>query len=118
MKKVVCSLLCLTLLFIITGCGKKCDDGYNVDGDYCVAEKENDSLLVKELVCDEDWKLEGEECVNGTMPKMGDGCEVGTTDRVGADGFCHHYKAPTVKYSCSNGALLKDNKCYEKKSMK
>ena len=49
---------------------------------------------------------------------MGDGCEVGTTDRVGADGFCHHYKAPTVKYSCSNDALLKDNKCYEKKNMK
>ena len=118
MKKIMFSLLAFTLLFVITGCGKKCDDGFYEENNMCVSEKENMDLLQETYVCDGEWHLEGTECVQGEMPKMGNGCEPGTTDRVGADGFCHHYKDATIEYSCSNNGLLKDNKCYETREMK
>ena len=48
------------------------------------------------------------------MPPIGDGCEVGTTDRIGEDGFCHHYAEPTVEKRCWGEKVLKDDKCYTK----
>ena len=118
MKKIIYSLLVCSLLLIITGCGNKCEEGYTKENDYCVSNTENADLLNISYVCDGEWHLEGTECVQGTMPTIGKGCEVGTTDRVGSDGFCHHYKDAEIVYSCNNDAILKDNKCYEKKDLK
>ena len=113
MKKIICGLLLCSLLIIITGCDN-CGDGYHKDGDYCISDVEIEELLVITYECEGEWHVEGAECVQGTMPKIGDGCEEGTTDRVGSDGFCHHYQPATIKYTCKNDAVLKDNKCYEK----
>ena len=110
-KKIVLGLACLSL-FVFTGCEKKCEEGYTKEGDTCTKTTLSEEALVMEYVCDADWKLDGTECYNGEMPPIGEGCEEGTTDRLGSDGFCHHYKAANVVYSCTNGATLKDNKCY------
>ena len=70
---------------------------------------------MSELVCntDDGWNLKDGECVKGEMPPIGDGCEEGTTDRIGEDGFCHHYMDAAIKYSCNGDFVLKDNACYE-----
>ena len=110
-KKILVGLACLSLAFV-TGCEKKCEEGYTKDGNTCTKETLMEDALVTEYVCEEGWNLENQECYSGEMPPIGDGCEEGTTDKIGSDGFCHHYKDATIKYSCSNGATLKDNKCY------
>ena len=76
-------------------------------------------MLVTSYVCeDDDWHLEGTDCVKGEMPPRGDGCEEGTTDRIGEDGFCHHYQDAKIEYSCSDGAKLEGNKCMVKEVAK
>ncbi len=110
-KKIVISLACLSLV-VLTGCEKKCEEGYTKEGNVCSKYTLKEEALETKYVCEEGWTLEGTECVNGEMPPIGDGCEEGTTDRIGSDGFCHHYKDASVEYSCSADTTLKDGKCY------
>ena len=110
-KKIVIGLACISLL-ALTGCEKKCEEGYTKDGNTCTKETLVEDALLETYVCEEGWKLEDKECVNGEMPPIGDGCEEGTTDRIGLDGFCHHYKDATIEYTCKEGHTLKDGKCY------
>ena len=104
-KYILCSLALVISLLLFTGCNKEKEITY----------EERDDLKITEYICEEGWELENNECVNGTMPTIGDGCEEGTTDRIGDDGFCHHYKDAIIKYSCKDDAILKDNKCYVEK---
>ncbi len=122
-KKIIFGLALLSL-FVLTGCEKKCEEGYTKEDNSCVKYTLKEEALVPNYKCDDEWHLEGTECVNGEMPTINDGCpeneNEGITDRVGSDGFCHHYKAATVEYSCSDNTTLKDGKCYEvsKKDLK
>ena len=113
MKKILICLFCATLL-TLTGCAKKCPSGYSKENGKCVQYVESPESLHVEYTCDEEWELKEGECVNGTMPPIGDGCEPETNDRIGEDGFCHHYKQADIKYSCFNNTILKTDKCYVK----
>ena len=112
MKKILIGLFCATLL-TLTGCAKKCPSGYEKEEGKCVQYVDPTDVDVI-YSCDEGWNFQDGECVNGTMPPIGDGCEVGTTDRIGEDGFCHHYAEPTVEKRCWGEKVLKDDKCYTK----
>lgn len=113
-KKFIYFSLLIAFVLVLTGCGSKCDEGYEEEDGKCVKYVENAELLVTEYTCEEGWHLKETECVQGEMPPIGDGCEEGTSDKIGDDGFCHHYKEATIKYSCLNGAKLENNKCFEK----
>ena len=115
MKKVLLCFLMLILCMFLAGCEKKCDEDYTKENDKCVKYVLHEEALLSELVCntDDGWNLKDGECVKGEMPPIGDGCEEGTTDRIGEDGFCHYYMDAAIKYSCNGDFVLKDNACYE-----
>ena len=101
----------------------RCNTG-TVKGDKCITSTEKTDALTKIPKCETGWDLENNKCLQGTMPPMGcdwenhnyNGCFCGGSDVIGNDGFCHKYKAPTYTYTCSEGTVLKDNKCYEESS--
>lgn len=101
----------------------RCNVG-TVKDDKCIISTEKSEALTKVAKCESGWNLENNKCLQGTMPPMGcdwenqdyNGCFCEGSDVLGNDSFCHKYKAPTYTYTCAEGTVLKNNKCYEESS--
>lgn len=99
------------LLVLLTGCEKKCPDGFTMDGNKCIREIER---FEAEAVydCEEDTILEGINCVRNIFvePSEGTGCEDGLTLE---NGYCVGTlkESPVDAYKCNSGEELKGNKC-------
>ena len=54
-KKIIIGLSVLSL-FILTGCEKKCEEGFTKDGNICTKETLKEDAIVLNYVCEEGWK--------------------------------------------------------------
>ena len=100
------------LLVLLTGCEKKCPDGFTMDGNKCIREIER---FEAEAVydCEEDTILEGINCVRNIFvePSEGTGCEDGLTLE---NGYCVGTlkESPVDAYKCNIGTYnSKTGKC-------
>lgn len=110
MRKKVLFLLPI-LLIVLTGCTKKCPEGFTQEDNKCVREIERFEAQVS-YECDEDTVLDGTNCIRDIFkePTETTGCKEGLTLE---NGYCVGTlkESPVDAYKCNNGEELKGNKC-------